>query len=243
MRKWTIVVLLMCLMACLWGCAGETQVPPGLEFQGIPWNSSPETVFGALDSETAVLSQRETHEDALGSYFVVTARDWKVFGETAVNAYFRFYNFTPDKGDHFGLSSIQIFYPEDCDQEAVLSNLRACYGPEAREYTLYSVVEGQPQPRQYAWEAGNFSWFSQQLAGDVLSDSGRAAYRSMLGEISDEGFEACLAAPAARILWVEDYYGQFESPEALTTEPGRVAWLNMNGFTLAYLLQVFEGGQ
>lgn len=243
MRKWTALVLIALMLLCLCACGREVQPPPALEFRNLPWNSSPEAVFGALDTEGAMLSQRETQEDALGAHFTVTARNWKVFGETAVNAYFRFYNFTPETGDYFGLGSVQIFYPEDCNEKVVLDNLRKLYGPEAQEYTLYSIVNGQPEERQYTWEEGKFSWYSQKLVGDLLSESGKAVYRSALGDITDEGFEACLAAPAARIGWCEDYYGQFESPEALATEPGKVAWLNFDGMIVALMQQKFANPQ
>lgn len=241
MRKWTVLILMACLLVSLCACDEEVQAPPGLEFRNIPWNSTPEAVFETLGMEMGTRS--EVQEGAVGSYFTVTVPDWKIFGETAVMVGFRFYNFTPETSDHFGLSGVQIFYPMDCDQKTIVENLRRDYGPEAQEYTLYTIWDGQPEAREYQWEAGNFSWFSRTLAGDVLSDSGKAPYCAVLGDITDEGFEACLAGPAARIVWCEDYYGQFENPETLMTEEGNVSWLNFDGMTMVMLRQKFESEQ
>lgn len=240
MRKWMSLFLLVCLLVGLCGCAGKAEVPPALEFRGISWNAAPEDVFEALGMDMSALDRGGIQRDPMGEHFTVVVPDWEIFGERAVTAYFRFDNFTPDASDYFGFSGLQIFYPESCDRENLVDNVRKCYGPEAREYALYSIVNGQTQAWKYAWKEGDFSWFSKTLAEDVLSDQGKAAYRSALGEVSDEAFEACLKAPAARIHWVEDYYGQFESPEDLMTDAGRVSWLNLNGGTMVHLLQKYE---
>lgn len=238
MRKWSVFILLACLLTGLCACSGVPRVPPALELPGIPWNSSPEAVFKILGLDPA--EPGETQEDPSGLHFTVAVPEMEIFGQKSVTAYFRFDNFTPDAGDHFGLTGVQIFYPEDCDQDPILKNLRNRYGPEAREYTLYSIADGQPEPRQYTWKEGNFAWFSPMLAGNVLSDNGRAAYRSVLGEITDEGFDACLAAPAANIRWCADYYGMFEDARDLMREEGRVAWLSLNGSILVQMMQTFE---
>ncbi|MDO5400694.1 MAG: hypothetical protein Q4F17_06920 [Eubacteriales bacterium] len=237
MRKWIALMLLLCLTVLLCACGGK-DAPPGLEFRDIPWNSSPEAVLAALDLEAQTRSEVEQWD--AGAYFTVTAENWKVFGETAVTARFVFYNFTPEAGDHFGLSGVQIFYPEDADVEAVLKNLRNAYGPEAQAYTLYTILDGEPEPREYKWEDGKFDWYSRKLAGDVLSETGKAAYRAVLGDITEAGFEACLASPAARITWREDFYGQFENPEELTAQNGNLSWLNFDAATGVMLEQKFE---
>lgn len=240
MRRGITVLLLVGLLMSLCACTKETEVPPTLEFQNIPWNSSPEEVFEKLGIPMDTLNQGQTEENPVSKYFTIEISDWPVFGETALRVYFCFDNYLPEKSDYFGLSAVRIFYPEDCDKDAILANVRQQYGPEVQEYTLYSIVEGMPVEQKYTKDAGRFSWFSQQLVGDVLSDQGKRAYREALGNISDEGFEACLAAPVAQIGWTEDYYGQFESMESVIQDFERVSWLSISGGTLALVLQEFE---
>lgn len=243
MRKGIVILLLVGLLVSLCACAKEDTVPSALEFRDISWNSSPEEVFEKLGLDMETLDWGAVKTDPVSDYFRVEVSDWDVFGETAVTAYFRFDNYVPETSDYFGLSAVQIFYPEDCDKEAILAKVRDQYGPEAREYTLYSIVDGKPEEHRYIQEEGSSCWFSQRLVGDALSDQGKQAYRGALGSISDEGFEACLAAPAARIEWTADYYGQFADMEHIIPEEGHVARLSISGGSLALVLQEFENAQ
>lgn len=239
MRKWVVLLVIMCLMAGLCACAGEKV--PELTFRGIAWNADFETVSAALGLDPEALDRSEIHSTPYSAHFTVTVQDWEVFGQEAVSARFRFDNFTPGLSRHFGLSGVQIFYSMDCDREVILENLRREYGPEAREYTMYRMTGGQLREWQYTWEEGNFSWFSRTLTGDALSDEEKAFYRRVLGDVSDENFERRMSAPVARIRWVEDYYSLFESPQDLMTDAGPVSWLNLSGDTLVHLIQQIEG--
>lgn len=243
MRKGIVILLLACLLVGLCACVRENAAPSALEFQDIAWNSSPEEVFEKLGLDMETMERGAVETDSVSDHFYITVAGWDVFGEKALTAYFRFDNYCPETSDYFGFSAVQIFYPEDCDKEAILAKVRDQYGPEAREYTLYSIVDGKPEERRYIQEEGSSCWFSQRLVGDALSGQGKQAYRRALGSISDEGFEACLAAPAARIEWTADYYGQFADMEHIIPEDGHVARLSISGGSLALVLQEFENAQ
>lgn len=241
MRKSIAILLLAGLLLSLCACAKKTEVSTTLEFQGIPWNSSPEEVFEKLGLDQETLSWGEVQSNGLGESYSVVVSDWEVFGESALSVGFFFVNYIPKESDYFGLSQVQIFYPEDCDKEAVLENVRKQYGPEPEEFTEYSIMSGEPVAHTYTRKPGRSVWFSQRLMGDVLSDQGKAEYREVLGEVSDETFQAALNTPMGHIVWMEDYYGGFEMEmEEAIAEHGRVSWLNFSGTIMAQMRQEFE---
>jgi len=242
MRKITTVLLLALLLVSLGACGKETQVPPALEFQGIPWNSTPEEVFEKLGLDLDSLERLDEEDSMSSEAFTILVPEWKVFGETSMSAQFRFVNFLPEDSSHFGFTGVLIFYPEDCDKEAILASLEKQYGPDAQEYSLYSALSGQAVEHKYTKEPGHSRWFSQQLLRDVLTDSGKQGYRQLLGEISDESFDAILTTPVARISWVEDYYGQLgnlELAQSAIEKYGRVASLSFYGDAMAIMEQRF----
>lgn len=244
-KLWVGVVCAAVCIAVLVACAVNperaTELEETLAFPGTRWNSSPEEVFEKLGLDLEMLNQ-QVETGMTGEYLYIEVPELAAFGETALTAFFCFDNYLPETSDHFGLSGVRIFYPEDCDKEAIVANLRQLYGPEAEEYTLRSV-DGIPVGINYTKRAGSFSWFAQQLVGDVLSEQGKQAYREVLGSVTDQGFEACLAVPVVRISWKEDYYGEFENrefAEDLIAANGRIAWLTISGGTLALMLQMFD---
>lgn len=245
MQKSIAILLLMALLLSPCASGKETEVPSALEFQGVPWNSSPEEVFEMLGVDQKTLTWGETQTNRLSENFMVTASDWKVFGETAVSVAFFFENHIPGENDYFGLAQAQVFYPENGDKEEVLSGLRKSYGREAETYTLYSVMSGEPKPITYIKEPGKACWFSLQLMGEILTERGEQEYRDVLkqnlGEVSDELFQACLDAPTASVRWVEDYYGQFEqNMEEAIAQNGRLSWLEIGADTMVGMIQRFD---
>lgn len=240
MKKGIAILLLAALVLGMFACGKERPVSPALEFQDIPWNSSPEEVFEKLGVDQETLTWGEKQKNGLSESFVVTAGDWNLFGETAFWVGFIFENYTPEENDAFGLSQVQVFYPEDCNKNTVLKNLRAQYGMEPEAYTEYRLTSEKPEVYTYTKEPGRYVWVSQRVLDDLLSDQGKAEYREVLGKISDEDFQMVLQNPVGRIVWVEDYYGQFETDmEEAIQQNGRVALLNFSGST-AIMRQEFD---
>lgn len=259
-KLWVCIICAVVCIAVLVACAvnpkKSTEPEEALALPGIRWNSSPEEVsealglyMGTLNRQevepgvtTFTMNRRKIENGPTSEFFYVEVPDWTVFGETALTAMFCFENYLPETSDYFGLSGVWIYYPEDCDKEAIVTNLRQLYGPEAEEYTLNSV-DGVPLGITYKKEEGHFCWFSQQLVGDILSEQGKQAYRETLGNVTDQSFEACLALPVTRITWTEDFYSQFEDleyAEDLIAENGRVAWLGISGTILSRMLQMYD---
>ena len=238
------IALSLCLLAGLCGCSGEAGTPAeptGIEFQDIPWNSGPEEVCEALGLD---INRQELSTTSDGSQ-LLTVSGSEFFGEPAVYTYFFFDNYTPEASDYYGLSMVQIFYPEDCDKGAILSALTKEYGPEAQEYTQYDYITGRP--RTYAKEEGISRWFSPTKLGNVLSEEERPAFRDLyLMGLSDEDLASLMESePVSIATWTEDYYGQIEAEhgstpalEAAVEEYGRVATLDLNGEHMARVLQM-----
>lgn len=245
-KLWVGVVCSVVCIAVLVACAVNPERPAepdeALAFPGTRWNSSPEEVFEKLGLDLAMPDQWDVKTDTIGEYLYIEVPELTAFGETALTSLFCFDNYLTETGSHFGLSGVRIIYPEDCDKDTIVANLRRQYGPEAEEYTLRSV-DGMFGEINYKKEAGHFCWFSQQLVGDVLSEQGKQAYRALLGDVTDGGFEMCLAQPAARISWREDYYSAFEDralAEDLIAENGHIARLTISGAKLTMMQQMFD---
>ena len=237
------IALSLCLLAGLCGCSCEAEVSPALEFQGIPWNSSPEEVCEALGLD---INRQELSTTSDGSQ-LLTVSGSEFFGEPAVYTYFFFDNYTPEASDYYGLSMVQIFYPEDCDKGAILSALTKEYGPEAQEYTQYSYFTGE-EITYMKTEEGSSRWFSQRTMADILTNLSEEDRQTFLDfyvdGLSDEAAEAFAAAePAAYIQWEEDYYSwvsnSFGGTQSQHEEYGRVAWVNLNGAIVARAKQMF----
>ena len=205
------IVLGLCLLAGLCGCSGEAEVSPAMEFQGIPWNSSPEEVCEALGLDMDTLEREEDNYSV-----TLTARDVEAFGTAATLAQFRFFNFSLEEGGYCGLDQIHIVFPESADKEAVLAALTEAFGPEAQEYTQYDYITGRP--RTYAKEEGISRWFSPTKLGNVLSEEERPAFRDLyLMGLSDEDLASLMESePVSIAIWTEDYYGQIEAEHGST---------------------------
>ena len=224
-------------------------VPPALEFQGIPWNTPMEEVLDQLDvsgvawempSVYTSLSQpgdSDAEAERLDMKLVLVY-DWEVFGETASEVTLTFLNATPEATDYYGLSSVRLLYPDSCDKAAILDHVRELYGPEAEGYTLYDVISGEPE--EYVQEPGRYDWFSQLLLEDVLSEAGQAAYREYLESIHsddpDKELAAYLARPAAYIAWHDTY---IPYPNTEPDSPG-TSDLYLYGGPMVTALQWFE---
>ncbi|MDE7218941.1 MAG: M56 family metallopeptidase, partial [Oscillospiraceae bacterium] len=145
MRKTTLisVLLAVCLLvSCSFGGrdAGTNRTDPSqlLEFPGLHWNDSVETVIEALGiTEEQIL---ENGVLAGEDVWCLAAGDIPGFGGTAEKAYF---NFERYEGSEWGLYSVRLDYPNDADFGAVREEMARQYGPGSESSAdSYSFTSG-----------------------------------------------------------------------------------------------------
>ncbi len=185
-RKITLVlaVLLACVLAaCAFG-GGEPKAPEGtepsngassepasaplLEFPGLHWNDSVETVIGALGiQESQILEQGET--DDSGNNWGIVAENLPAFGGTAEKAYFYFERY---EGPEWGLYSVRLDYPNDASFGAVREELLRQYGPGGDTAADSYIItgDGDLQSSQSFQTGSGFSQMMLDLYGQEIME-------------------------------------------------------------------------
>lgn len=185
-RKITLVlaVLLACVLAaCAFG-GGEPKAPEGtepsngassepasaplLEFPGLHWNDSVETVIRALGiQESQILEQGET--DDSGNNWGIVAENLPAFGGTAEKAYFYFERY---EGSEWGLYSVRLDYPNDASFGAVREELLRQYGPGGDTAADSYIItgDGDLQSSQSFQTGSGFSQMMLDLYGQEMMD-------------------------------------------------------------------------
>lgn len=223
-RKITLfaVLLAVCvLVSCTFGGKGNT--PPEdaiselLEFPGVQWNDSVETVMKKLNiTEEQFLEVNEDSSDLPLYEFVIG--DYPLLGETAQYVTFGFSQHTED--GRLGLSNVRAFYPDDMEDFAsIREKLESLCGPGEEKTTTPAVNEvwknvlgdrydrweellQTPGVHIMAWELGadhvpeQYREKMQTLYDDtyeMLSDSDIPLTQTTLYNISE--------APMAQISW------------------------------------------
>ena len=182
-----------------------------LEFQDIPWNSTPEVVFTRLgiQGDSVTWTQDEGSRTTGTAIATATLTDWEAFGEPAQRVRFIFYNWDPDRSSIFGLARVQIFYAPDTDQEAVLSALRRAYGTEPERYSVLDNLTFDLTTRTQ--EQRVVYWPSEMTRGDLLTAAGRENYHAQMDEqmlepLTQAQLENLLSTPAGNVIWRENFY-------------------------------------
>ena len=149
MRKATFaaVALAACiLVSCAFGGTDSapagtepSQMTPLMEFPGLHWNDSVETVLDTLGiTQDQILEQGELNDDS--DSWGVVAENVPGFGAAAEKAYFYFQRY---EGSAWGLYSVRLDYPNDEDFDAVRAELIRQYGPGSETPAeTYSFTDG-----------------------------------------------------------------------------------------------------
>lgn len=214
------VLLAVCALAsCTFGGKGRPQ-PDGaiselLEFPGVQWNDSVETVMEKLNlTEGQFLETYEDSSDMTVYEFVIG--DYPLLGGTAQYVSFMFTQHTGD-GEP-GLSSVRAFYPDGMeDFSSVRETLEALCGPGTDTTTTPAVNESWKNvlgDRYGRWEELLQTPGIHSMAWDVGVDSVPEQYgekmkalyepaRSPLSETAEfqKSPDEYMEIPMARISW------------------------------------------
>jgi len=149
-RKLTLalVAALACLLAaCVFGGAGE-EPSPMLEYPGLHWNDSMETVIGTLGiTEEQIVSVDDLNgDDAYRRERTLVVKDFTYLGETAQCAYFYFMQYV-EAQDEPGLCGVRLDYPDGADFASVRERLVRQYGEGGEtKPELYTLSGSGPVP-------------------------------------------------------------------------------------------------
>ncbi len=213
-RKATLiaVALAACLLvSCAFG--GRAAVPKEtapsrpLEFPGLRWNDSVETVIKALDiTEDQILEQGE---DASGDNWCVVAENIPAFGGTAEKAYLYFRQY---EGSEWGLYSVRLDYPNDEDFGAVREEMVRQYGPGGETAAdAYTFTDGgQLQKVSQDWSLESGSGFSQLML-DIYGQETLDRRAEILEQPGPHSWHWSLdsgALPEEFLTWAADWFSK-----------------------------------
>ncbi|MBQ5797122.1 MAG: hypothetical protein IIW15_03725, partial [Firmicutes bacterium] len=116
-----------------------------LEFPGVKWNATPEEVKEALklqDDQIVTEGQFGPNSDVMET-FVLGVTDISFFGEEVHHAKFTFVRYAGY--DAFGLESVELFYPDVTDMDALEETLSNIYGRSSQTLgiTRYQISDGK----------------------------------------------------------------------------------------------------
>ncbi len=197
-----------------------------LEFQGIPWNSTPEQVIELLGIPKEEFEVAEYDSlDELTS-FGMGLHGQKLFGDTALSVSFMF-NRYGGSACNLGLSSIHIYYPEDHDHTATLKALELEYGSPS-----LSMNSNHPIGQIEISGGGNGTyWRSSQSLSQILSTDALDEIKQVLS--SDDSY--ILENPAVVMGFIENGYQNFETlPDGMTRD-----YLLIDASTYVQLMQIY----
>lgn len=137
-----LVLVLLALTACAKGSA-ETATPGLLEFPGLHWNDTPETVRTFLGSAGAKIVADEQANDDADTYDLwgIAVSDLTCFGVQVQTVGF---NFARYNGEEYGLVNVEIYYPDGADMTAVEKAMSELYGPSTTQKPVsYTIYDGK----------------------------------------------------------------------------------------------------
>ena len=154
----------------------KTDTVDQLEYPGLEWNMSPEEVKNALGiTDEDIVQVTDSPPDEITSYYfyAFTLNEFTCFGQKAKAAGFIFTDHT-GTGQYLGLNKIQIFFPDEQDEEpADMDSLRAAlterYG-ECTQSDTYLRLLSAVREVSVISEGPNCTWLPRVRAGDWMTD-------------------------------------------------------------------------
>ena len=236
--QFAFILLLAFLVTPLSGCAEtpESSDPLLLEFRGARWSDTPEEVRAALGiSEDQIFADEAVDEDVPGWSLVVT--DLDCLGSVAA---YTMFHFVQNQGDHYGLNTVKLYFPEDTDMAAVQGELTKLYGPGSGEYPAsYDLRDGvvsESNSADLVKEGGMYWTAGKNGLRDMPQSFVDNAVEFFAQNEADPAGEAAVKEwlekePLARISWRDD--------ATVRDEYGTSNRVIFNGGTYVWLLQYF----
>lgn len=209
-----------------------------LEFNHIPWNSSPEYVINSLNLPEEKLEWEENTYENYKTLSIGIA-NWEIFGENSVNTVFRFKCWGNYSGG-YGLDTIEIYFPDSNEHGSALKDITNVYGDYANYYTSYDLLISEIRESTVYSGDEIMYWVSTHTFDSYLSDNAKMELHKELCEqevspLSQEDYEKYLKNHAVIMYWMENAFQNLETPPSGMTRD----FLIFQGTELVMLLQRF----
>lgn len=224
MRKITALAVLLAacvLVSCTFGGKGaappEDTISALMEFPGVQWNDSVETVMEKLNITEEQILETSTDSSDMDVY-TFTIGDYPLLGGTAQYVTFMFAQHTKDS--EMGLSNVRAFYPDDMeDFAAIREKLETLCGPGTDKtgsggtlnvswknvlgdrYDRWAELLQTPGVHSMNWEIGTDS------VPEAYAEKLRSIYETSYGQMSETSglpvktLDEYMKVPMAQITW------------------------------------------
>lgn len=238
MKKITFLLLIV-ITASLFGCNQDVSKPEVglLQFEEIPWNSSPEYILSLLPDSEFTTSEKLYDSSAK---YVITVDDWLLWNHTPVKAVFHFnsYDLNPS---NYGLSQIKLYLSDSTDFEVIQENLKKIYGNPVTDYTKYWWDGDAVRQEVNTTSDNQLIWCSKQTYSSALSSNALNKLHDTVclreeSPFSESDFELFIQNHAVTLTWVENAFPALDvPPEGMTR-----TFISFDASAYVMYLQLFD---
>lgn len=221
MKRYFMICIAIILCLTAFGCknvAPEVEDSGLLEYPGTHWGDAPETVMESLGLSKDGVEQKESDG---GCYIGLPGGTY--FDVPSAGMVFRF---EVDNNGVYGLTRVEIYYPEEADLAPACAALEKLYGPKAESMTTLDRTLNDDGTTLYAMKTDALSeevlgfWASEPLSSN-FNQADRDAVRKFFCESAEDPMpeeifqEYWEKEPLVTLQCTNDAYPQFiELPEA-----------------------------
>lgn len=220
----TLVLALCMVVAAFSGCAREKAPDPVenaklMEFPGLHWFDSPETVKETLGITTGDMEDL-TEPEAFSYSILWKPENFRLFDQRVHSIIFRFHDYQEE--GNYRLCTVTVHYPDDADMDGVRKNITRYYGEPAERYTELDVA-GQIAAKTVEVSENGTAWPAATTMAEQMTQEEIDRMCDVLARFEDwtvtrEEVEAALndSVAADITLNTNAYWGMDPRPEDLT---------------------------
>lgn len=208
--KFFIIVTLALAILFIAGCS--TNKPSSIsqyEYLNIPWNASVEEVISALEQleQEVYVGDIETLNGVTTQTIVIEG--FNAFGCATEFTLFRFEGYGSSK--NIGLASIQFFYNEDVNTNALKTNIANTYGESVPSFNEYLGCTANGDIWKTVTSTDQITyWYSDIKLNDIVSSKEKRIAWDYFKNIDNtpydqESFELFMGQPVANIVLNTQY--------------------------------------
>lgn len=216
MRKYLVICMVVILCLAAFGCKSVMPEPEDaslLEYPGTHWGDSPEAVVKSLGLSENEVEQKEYDG---GCYIGIAGGTY--FDVPGAGVVFRF---EEDRKGRYGLTRVEVYYPDEADIAPACAALEKLYGPKAESgVTTLDRSLNDDGTTLYAMKTAKLSeealgsWASRPLSSNFSQAAQDAARKFLCEDMEDpmpqEVFEEYWEKePLVTLQCTNDVYSQF----------------------------------